>query len=280
VKIITKPHVEVISTMKFHEHSTYKIPEDPSDAVSIGAFAAKGCYDAYGEGGRPCRENQIAIMEHRHGSVLEHIHTGVFIEGITRALTLELNRHRTFNISQRSTRYTAEEDSAFVLEPYMASLWEKHNMRLDPLRNRACRKCAKDDELDIAIGEWPEVTLVRDHVDSMIRTAEDYEKQVDRLMELNPNNYEGFHLRKWARGKARNVLSHGLETRGTWTNNLRAWRWIIELRSGVGAEPEIRRLCDHILQALRSTHDVYFDDFHISEVYDGIPVWVPEYEKV
>jgi len=280
VKIITSPKVMVISTMKFHPHPEYEIPDDPSDAISIGAFAAKGCYDAHGIDGRPCRENQFAIMEHRHGSVLEHIHTGVFIEGVTRALTLELNRHRTFNISQRSTRYTAEEDSAFVLEPYMASLWGHYGFQWDD--EMGCSRINKPDyeSLVTDFDKFREMALVRDHVDAMVFTAHEYEKQVEKLMEMNPNLLEGFDLRKWARGKARNVLSHGLETRGTWTNNLRAWRWIIELRSGRGAEPEIRRLMDHILHALRSTHDLYFDDFNIQEMYDGIPVWRPIYEKV
>ena len=279
MKIITSPKVMVISTMKFHPHPEYEIPDDPSDAISIGAFAAKGCYDAFSKDGRPCRENQLAIMEHRHGSVLEHIHAGIFIEGITRALSIELNRHRTFNISQRSTRYTAEEDSAFVLEPYMASLWNKHHLMLDEERNCTRREDTREG-FDVPFDEWREIALVRDHVDAMLSTADEYEKQVEKLMEMNPNLLEGFDLRKWARGKARNVLSHGLETRGTWTNNLRAWRWIIELRSGRGAEPEIRRLMDHILHALRSTHDLYFDDFNIQEMYDGIPVWRPIYEKV
>ena len=276
MKIIDRPHVEVFSTMKFHEHSTYKIPDDPSDAVKIGAFAAKGCYDAYGEEGRPCRENQIAIMEHRHGSVLEHIHTGLFIEGITRALSIELNRHRTFNISQRSTRYTAEEDSAFVLEPYMAFLWSKYHLYWDN-----DMKVVRSSNGEYSNPKsFREVRIVKDHVETMCATAGAYEKQVEWLMDLNPNKLEGFDLRKWARGKARNVLSHGLETRGSWTNNLRAWRWIIETRSAKGAEPEVRRLSDHMLDALRRTHDLYFDDFYIKEEYDGLPVWVPEYAKV
>jgi len=87
-------------------------------------------------------------------------------------------------------------------------------------------------------------------------------------------------LRKWARGKARNVLPNGIETRGTWTNNIRGWRWFIESRSDRHAEPEIRVLADVVLNKLREVAPLYFVDFEKTDVVDGIPEWVPEYHKV
>ena len=99
-------------------------------------------------------------------------------------------------------------------------------------------------------------------------------------MEMNPYELEGFDLRKWARGKARNVLPHGIETRGTYTSNVRGWRWFIESRSDEHAETEIRSLANKVLLALREVAPLYFEDFNSWEEHEDIPEWKPTYSKV
>ena len=270
MKIITTPTIEVIAKPQFIGSTTFEIPDDGNDAVKVGSFCAKVCYDSVGKNGRPNELNQQRIIETAHGSVLEHINYTLYITGITRGLSLESNRHRQLAVSQRSTRYTAEEDAAIVLEPYYAELYEKYRPWLED--------ATKDD-----ITSWfdlDELNLLVAHITSMEQSFMSYERDVAWLMKRNPLKLEGFDLRKWARGKARNVLPHALETRITYTGNLRAWRWFIESRSDKHAEPEIRRLANLILLTLRNEAPVYFKDFHISEVYDGIPVWVPIYRKV
>ena len=270
MKIITQPKVTVIAKQVFLGHPDYPIPADGDDATKIGAFAAKGCYDSFGENGRANVKNQEAILEHQHGSVLEHVNFTLFIEGITRGLSLESNRHRPLAVSQRSTRYTAEEDAAIVLEPYYANLYEKYRPWLEDPN--------KDDitpEFDL-----DELNLLVAHISSMEQSFMSYERDVAWLMKKNPLKLDGFDLRKWARGKARNVLPHALETRITYTGNVRAWRWFIESRSDLHAEPEIRRLANHVLAALVDQAPTYFQDFEVSVVYDDIPVWTPKYRKV
>jgi thymidylate synthase (FAD) len=266
-----QPKVTVIAKTNFTDHPDYDIPDGGDDFTRLGAFAAKGCYDSFGKEGRPNDQNQLAILEHRHGSVLEHLNITLFIEGITRGLSLELNRHRSFAISQRSTRYTAEEDACLVLEPYFAELFRRYVPTFNaltgfgpPVRRRGDGHC----------------DLLLEHLNSQYNSIRSYQKQVEELMRINPNNLEGFDLRKWARGKARNVLPHGIETRGTWTNNIRGWRWFIESRSDRHAEPEIRALADMVLKALREVAPLYFMDFEEIEVVDNISEWVPKYNKV
>lgn len=262
--------VEVIARPQFIGSSTFEIPDDGNDAVKLGSFSAKVCYDSAGKTGRANELNQQRIIETAHGSVLEHINYTLYITGISRGLSLESNRHRQLAVSQRSTRYTAEEDAAIVLEPYYADLYEKYRPWLED--------ATKDD-----ITPWfdlDELNLVVAHITAMEQSFTAYERDVAWLMKKNPLKLEGFDLRKWARGKARNVLPHALETRITYTGNVRAWRWFIEARSDKHAEPEIRRLANIILLTLRKEAPVYFEDFHISEVYDGIPVWTPKYRKV
>lgn len=266
------PKVTVVAQTNFTDHPDYDIPDGGDDFTRLGAFAAKGCYDSFGKNGRSNDQNQLAILEHRHGSVLEHLNITLFIEGITRGLSLELNRHRSFAISQRSTRYTAEEDSCLVLEPYFAELFRTVAPAFSESRGfygALSNKCSEQER-----------DLLLDHMNTQYNAILSYQRQVKTLMELNPNNLEGFDLRKWARGKARNVLPHGIETRGTWTNNIRGWRWFIESRSDQHAEPEIRVLADVVLKALREVAPLYFMDFEENTVVDRISEWVPKYHKV
>lgn len=272
MKIITKPTVTIIAKQQFLGHPDYPIPADGNDAVKIGAFAAKGCYDSFGENGRANEKNQAAILEHAHGSVLEHINYTLFVEGITRGLSLESNRHRQLAVSQRSTRYTAEEDAAIVLEPFYATLYEKYQTFLnDP---------TVDDISGIDNFNLDELNFIALHLNALQGSFDSYNTDVNQLMKMNPLKLTGFDLRKWARGKARNLLPHALETRITYTGNLRAWRWFIESRSDKHAEPEIRRLAVEIFNVLKAEVPLYFEDFEVSEVYDGIDVLTPKYRKV
>ena len=273
MKVITNCKVQVVGQTIFQEHPVYEVPDDGTDMERLGAFAAKSCYDSYGKDGRACVENQREVIAHKHGSVMEHSYASLFLEGITRALTLELNRHRPFNISQRSTRYVEEEDSAMVLEPYYADIWKRHKLGWNEATNRLTSP--RDSQY-----HNPEVHLVQSFLSQCNIAVHEYLRQVNLLMELNPNKLEGFALRKWARGKARNVLPHALETRGTWTMNMRAWRWFIELRSNRAAEPEIRRLAEQVLAVLTPLAPVYFEDFYLTEIVDGIPEWQPKLSKV
>lgn len=272
MKIITKPTVEVIARPQFIGSTTFEIPDDGNDAVKLGSFSAKTCYDSNGKNGRPNEANQRRIIETAHGSVLEHINYTLYVTGITRALSLEMNRHRQLAISQRSTRYTAEEDAAAVLDPYYSHLYNKYVAFIaDP---------SKDDISGFTDFNVDELNLVATHLASLETSFDAYTDQVMWLTKLNPYGYNGFELRKWARGKSRALLPHALETRATYTGNLRAWRWFIESRSSEHAEDEIRRLADVVLNVLRKECPLYVEDFENKGNIRGIPVWVPKYHKV
>src|SRR5690606_8429836 len=124
-----------------------------------------------------------------------------------------------------------------------------------------------------------EAWLVYNHIAAQRSAIAAYQQEVKQLMKLNPNGLSGFALRKWARGKARNVLPHGIETRGTWTGNLRAWRHFIEVRSDRHAEPEIRRLANAVMEAVAPLAPIYFEDYTY-DLVDGIPEWKTPYTKV
>jgi thymidylate synthase (FAD) len=262
MKIILEPTVTVIARTEYLGHPTKKVPVDGLYAEKLGAHAAKVCYNSFGETGRSVRENQLAIIKERHGSVLEHATVSLHIEGITRALSLELNRHRPLAISQRSTRYTNESDAAIVLEPFYATMY---------------RRMADSDKTQPAA----ERTLILEHLDQVRESFAEYTHEVAALIELNPRRLEGVALRKWARGKARNVLPHGLATEGVWTFNFRALRYFIEARSGRGAEDEIRRLATAVYDAVRPLAPVYFEDYvHEIDPTTGLVEYTTAYPKI
>jgi len=260
--IITEPTVTVMGELKFRPHPdlALQIPDDwkkhrGGDYEALGAFFAKGCYDSYGAQGRPCAENQREVIAQRHGSVLEHLVIPVYVTGITRACSLEVNRHRPLAISQRSTRYTEESGAAIVLSPYYA-------------------------RLHLAREDWDEGNFIEGHVRSAREALRRYALEVEWLTARNPEGItDRKALRKWARGQARNILPHALETRVGYTANLRAWRWVIEQRSSRHAEDEVRRLAHHLFQALSAEAPLYFEDYQC-EMVRGIPEYTTEYRKV
>jgi flavin-dependent thymidylate synthase len=120
MKLITDCSVHLVSRPEFIPHPEYELPPDGLPLERLIATAGKLCYDSYGPGGNPVIKHVNNLVGQQHFSVIEHANYGFVISGISRGLSHELVRHRHFSYSQRSTRYTAEEGGAYVLEPYLA----------------------------------------------------------------------------------------------------------------------------------------------------------------
>lgn len=222
MKIITKPSVHVLAIPLFNSHPQYMIPPGGTMAEQLITHAGKGCYDSYGPDGRSISEHIHNLMESKHWSVLEHANISLFIEGISRGCSHEIVRHRHFSFSQRSTRYTSEEDAAIVLEPYIAYLYDKQDKTMD------------------------EAAIVNGYIRACEVSLREYANLTRWLMEANPNGYGGRDLRKWARGKSRQILPHALETRMTMTGNIRTWIEFFQKRISPHAEAEICQLAETI----------------------------------
>lgn len=234
MKIITDCQVHLVSEPLFHPHPQYLLPEGGTAAERLIATAGKVCYDTYGIDGNPIRNHVQNLVAQQHYSVTEHAHVGVFVEGISRGCSHELVRHRHFNWSQRSTRYTAEDGAAIVLEPFYAEVHEKFRW-------------------DDAVGPGPKDSREVDEYELLsdfIGTAEDairaYGAQVEMLGRLAPPEMSMRDKRKWCRGKARQLLPHCLETRLVMTGNMLSWRQFFVKRTSRHAEPEMRRLAEKL----------------------------------
>lgn len=280
MKIITRPTVSLFSKQDFVPVEGFPIPDDGDDPTKIGSFSAKVCYRSFGEAGRSNTANQENVISSGHGKILEHMVFGLHVTGISRALSLEIMTHSVgISKSQESTRYTDKiEDAGYVLEPYLASLWEKYDARLIAVQYG--RQEVEVNEPSEGRADRGELDLLGTVVNSAMLDFAAYERQVGLLTELNPFGLTGTELRKWARGKARNSLPHGLETRMVLTGNLRAWRHFLTIRSERHAEDEMRRLAEAVFKTLQPLAPLYFEDFGVTEVVRGISELQPKYRKV
>jgi thymidylate synthase (FAD) len=83
-----------------------------------------------------------------------------------------------------------------------------------------------------------------------------------------------------AREAARGVLPNSTETKIVATANVRAWRTMLELRAGEGAELEIRRLAVAVVRVLREEAPSFFSDFEVYEAADRREAARSSYHKV
>lgn len=170
------------------------------------------------------RENEdyIAnIIRQGHESVLEHATATFYIEGVSRALTHELIRHRHLSYSQLSQRFVDEGRRAIVIPPAM-----------------------RGDKI-----------LTADLSFNANVAFERYGEYVDHLM-LG----DGLP-RKQAREAARAILPNCTETKIVVTGNMRAWRGVIGLRIDPSADAEIQEISQMILDELREVAPASFQDF-------------------
>jgi thymidylate synthase (FAD) len=107
-----------------------------------------------------------------------------------------------------------------------------------------------------------------------------YVRAVERLMERYADIADKVHRRKMAREAARSVLPNATEVKIVASANVRAWRTMLELRLGEGAELEIRRMAVACLRVLLREAPALFGDFTIYTAADGSEAGKVEFHKV
>ena len=187
----------------------------------------------------PARRNTAEylqnILRQGHGSVFEHATYVVLFEGISRSCSHELVRHRAgWGYSQLSQRYVDESHAAFVMPPAVQG----------------------------------DAALEEDWTRQVGGAQAAYVAAVDRLMTRYAWVEDKVHRRKMAREAARSVLPNATEVKIVCSANVRAWRTMLELRLGEGAELEIRRMAIACLRLLQHEAPALFADFEIYAAED------------
>ncbi|MBN1421520.1 MAG: FAD-dependent thymidylate synthase [Planctomycetes bacterium] len=201
-------------------HLTVRLLAATPDAEGLAAAAARLCYardaarilqrDAGGD-----RDLLDRILGSGHLSVIEHVTFTFLVEGVSRALTHQLVRHRVASYSQRSQRYVTHRDFAYVIPPR--------------LRGRT---------IDTPDGP---VDAVAFYEETMAILAARYE----RIREAIGAGGEE------ANEDARYVLPNACETKIVVTMNARELLHVFQERLCLRAQWEIRALAARLLEIVR-----------------------------
>ena len=250
MEIFRAPLITLIARPEFLEpaHLRVQWQGDASSGERLAEFAGRVCYmSQHNPASRSTAEYLENIKKQGHGSVLEHAVYVLLIEGISRSCSHELVRHRAgFGYSQLSQRYVDESHAAFVMPPAILG----------------------DAKLE---AEWQ--AQVADAQAAYVRAVEALMQRYDWVADK-------VHRRKMAREAARSVLPNATEVKIVVSGNARAWRTMLELRAGEGAELEIRRMAVACLHVLQREAPALFSDFEIYVADDRQEAARVAYHKV
>lgn len=231
------------------------LPQDErefSDGEMLVEFAGRQCYRAWKQG-RETPEYIQNILETQHGSVLAHAHFSFQISGISRGLSIELNRHSAgVDISQESQRFVDAADVCFVVPPALLEVWDGDIGCDAAQRWYSARNVELQDYLDVQ-------EQVAAHA-----------KELGLASTLR---------KKRANEAARYSLPNACETMGVWTFNYRSLRHIINLRGDVNADLEIRRLAANLAMQCKLASPAVFYDVEITAGDFGVGVVKVKHEK-
>jgi len=248
--ILRTPRVTLIGRPQFlePEHLAVQWKGASSDGERLAEFAGRLCYmSQHNPAGRTTAEYLGNILKQGHGSVFEHAQYVLLVEGISRSCSHELVRHRAgFGYSQLSQRYVDESHAAFVMPP--------------AIQGDAALEAAWTRQVEAAQAAY---------VAAVEGLMAKYEWVTDRV-----------HRRKMAREAARSVLPNATEVKIVVSANVRAWRTMLELRLGEGAEQEIRRMAVACLRVLQAEAPALFGDFETYAAPDGAEAGRVGYHKV
>ena len=226
------------------------VSDGGTDADVLTEFAGKSCYMSFDKnlnlnlskvGGRPNSAYiQDGIIGNKHGSVLEHSSVTFFLTNVSRVVTHELVRHRAGTaFSQTSGRYVRSDEIDMYLPAELAA--------------------------------YPEAVAI------FQRANEQMEDNLAELVKVTGiETMTNFGLKKRLTSAFRRLIGNGQANHLVMTANHRAWRHIIEMRTSVHAEEEIRVIMSDVAQQLKDKFPTIYGDMSLNNVGE----WVFALSKV
>lgn len=205
--------------------------------------AGRVCYMSFGPRQSPKTNEEYIrhLIRMGHESVLEHVSWTFVLEGVSRAFTHQLVRHRVgFAFSQLSQQYHDEADAEFV----------------PPLQL---------DKFPAAAAAWRQSVAATREAYRQIRdviSAEEDRLALDQASEL----------RRAIRSIARSVLPNATETKIVVTANARAVRHFLQVRGSIPGDVEMRVVSAELLGLLARETPALFFDFRTDRLADGSPI--------
>lgn len=220
-----------------------------SPAQDLVEFAGKACYRSWEPGLNPnvtrVRTDQDRHLENilhsGHGSVLEHATFSFAFHNVSRVFTAELNRHRAgVAISEQSMRFVRLTEIPF---------WFPEWAQQDPELMQEAERLLSEMEV---FQQWMAAHFGLD------------------------DEGTGFHEKKHKTSFMRRFAPMGVATEEVWTANIRTIRHVVETRTSLAAEEEIRLVFSKVARIMKAECPVLFGDFKEIEP----DVWLPEHRKV
>ena len=212
---------------------------DPEKVISM---AAKLCYSAVGvdqieenltdESGDRFLNMLINIG---HESPLEHVSFTFAVEGISRACSHQLVRHRIASYSQQSQRYVKLDQFEYIIPPEIEAVKEAKEVFIQAMEED---QKSYDKLVDI---------LFDKHYNKMIKDGKN-EKEAKRQAE------------KKAIEDARYVFPNACETKVVFTMNTRSLYNFLNHRCCERAQWEIRELSIEMLRQLKQVAPILFNN--------------------
>jgi thymidylate synthase (FAD) len=244
IYLLARPSFDVNALLSFLTEQTvdWRRSSGATEAEEIVEIAGRVCYMSFGkhQSARSNAEYLDNLIMSGHESVLEHVNWTFLLEGVSRAFTHQLVRHRPgWAYSQLSQQYVDEADAQFV---------EPEEIRGDPELSR----------------EWHEAVAA---------TREAYVRLRELLSKSAGRNKE--QLRR-VRSAARSVLPNATETKILVTANARALRHFFQVRGAIEGDSEMRLVCAQLLTLVQREAPNLFCDFSIQRLGDGSPMVIHE----
>ena len=214
--------------------------EEARDAEIIVEAAGRVCYMSFTDDKSKMRFPNVKyvrnLIQQEHESVLEHASWTFLLDGVSRALSHQLVRHRVgFAFSQLSQQYHDESEAAFVVP---------HGIN------------PKSSGFEIWKSSLRQALLAYREALSSVGSTESSTREQTR------------HKRSVARSLLPNATSTTLAV----TANARALRHFFRVRGTIEGDYEMRALCVEMLKQIRSDAPSLFQDFSIAVHGDGIEI--------
>lgn len=200
---------------------------DTSDLDLLGEMAGRSCYKSWTLPNPATAENEGYlgnILDHKHYSVLEHGSVTFYVEDVSRALLLELERHRHVSFSVESQRYvnTRKHHPHPVIPP--------------------------------AYQRIPELKAIGENLDKHYQVCLDHYD-----VAYNAGRDAGLSIKE-SREAARSFLLESTPVDLFVTGNLRAWRDVLGKRWSEQADAEIMEFAGEALRELKVVAPNSFQD--------------------
>jgi len=208
-----------------------------SDAEHLIEFSGKMCYASLDKAMNKnltrvgTRNNhdyiQEQIIKTGHGSVIEHATVSFLLTNVSRVLTHEICRHRAGTaFSQISGRFVRTDKIGF---------WAPSVIKNDPWANNFFNECFAN-------------------METWVKQLEEHYK-IDEL-----TGKDGFTLKKILTSAFRRVIGNGQSNHIVITCNHRALRHMIEMRTDIHAEEEIRIVFNQMFNQVKDRYPALYAD--------------------